>query len=426
MRNGFRNSRWCRIGGATSRWWGVIFGACVALGCQRETTFADVMPILVEKCNPCHLGGVATLRPYFSSYENVRSLGWVMRDAIVSREMPPFGMDNTLACGDNFFDPEGLVLTTAEIETFTDWIDQGMIAGDLGGLPRISMPQQPTLGNDAVRLRPASPYRYAPFRPETMSRCFVVEPELVAGAPEGGFVTGFRVSPTNESIVQNVSLHVVEDEEAIAQVYALEESELEPGYPCFGGPTVDASFLGSWVWGRPVVRFPEGTGIRFDMSKPIVLQVRYNPQGGGTSPEPDHLEVMLELSDDVREAKFLTLAAHAFSLRPGMESAFARVSHVATEGFDVLAVAPVMHSLGHRMELSRRRRFSDTCLARVNHWEFHNHLRIYRYATPPRSVIVGDELHLECEYETRARLSNTFEGQDHLNEQCLTHLYIAQ
>jgi hypothetical protein len=416
-----RRDRWRAVSG-------LLLLVCVAglPACEEPTTYADVFPVLERKCNSCHVGGVATLRPYFTSYENVATLGWVMRDAVTSREMPPFAMNNTTSCGGNYFVDEGLWLTTAELETITDWVDQGMARGDLRNLEAPSRSVEQGLSRESALIEMPEPYEYDPFEPKSMHRCFVVHPEVLSAELAGHLLTAFRVEAGSPRTVQNVSLHALDSDEAAEQARGLAEEDDRPGYACFGGPGVEsARFVGTWAWGREVVRFPEGTGLPLDTARPLVMQVRYNPQGGGSTPPPDRTRVFLELADGGTEGRFMTLAARAFSLQPGVAEVHVGATEIADREFQILGVAPLMHSLGHKMQVSRVRSFSETCLAQVDHWEFYNHLKFYRYATPARQVLPGDQLRIECQYETRARLVPTLEGQESSDEQCIARLYIV-
>jgi hypothetical protein len=179
------------------------------------------------------------------------------------------------------------------------------------------------------------------------------------------------------------------------------------------------------VWGRSVVRFPAGTGVQLAPATRVVIQVHYNAQGGSLHPDEDVTRVSLELSDSATEARYLPLAASGFSLRPGVDDAVARGYLLVDQPLTVLGVAPLMYHAGVAMEVTRVRPFSETCLARVKHWELYNHLRLYQYLTPPPQVFPGDEIDIQCAFDTQSRIEPTREGQDAASEQCLARLYVV-
>jgi hypothetical protein len=393
----------------------------VGLACGVETTYEDVYPILQSRCNSCHVDGVSTYRPYFTDYETVSGLARTLRDTVTSREMPPFGMDNTTLCGNNYFADQGLWLDDLEVEILSEWVDQGTPrGGDVSEPAQVERYVEPELARDAT-IDIGEPYTPAGFDPDSHHRCFLADPQL----GDATFLSGFEVEPGNRFAVQSVALYALDDAEVQGAAASARDAEDEPpGYHCYGGAGVDgARFLGTWVWGRDVVRFPEGTGIRLEPDSRIVVQVHYNPQGGSLHPDDDMTRVHLELADQATEASYVTLAAAGFSLRPGVNDAVARGYLVVDEPFTILGVAPLMHQTGVGMEVTRVRPFSETCLARVNHWEFYNHLRLYQYFTTPPQVFAGDQLSIECQFETQSRIEPTREGHGPSDEQCVARLY---
>ena len=396
------------------------FCSLVALAaCGGETTYEDVFPVLEARCNSCHVDGISTYRPYFTDYENVALLARTLRDTVTSREMPPFGMDNTTRCGNNYFADEGLWLSDLELQTISDWVDDGVPKGstrDLEGAPRYVEPELEHVDRTVT----TEPYAFTGFDPDSLHRCFVADPEMEGRA----FLSAFEVEPGNRFTVQSVALYAVEDAAAKTAAAALDAEDEAPGYSCFGGAAVDgARFVGTWVWGRRVVRFPAGTGIPLEPDSAMIIQVHYNSQGGSLHPGEDTTRVHLELVDDATEAAYVTLSAEGFSLRPGVDDAIARGFLVVEDPFRILGVAPLMHHSGVQLRVNRVRPFSETCLAQVNHWEFYNHLRLFQYLTAPPEVFAGDRLSIECRYETRHRIEPTLQGQDPASEQCVARLY---
>src|SRR6266545_6057536 len=94
--------------------------------------------------------------------------------------------------------------------------------------------------------------------------------------------------------------------------------------------------------------------------------------------------------------------------------------------FTILGVAPLMHQSGVSLALTRVRPFSETCLAKVDHWQFYNHLRLYQYLSPPPELLPGDRLDIECTYQTQSRIEPTRQGQDASSEECAARLYIVR
>ena len=98
-------------------------------------------------------------------------------------------------------------------------------------------------------------------------------------------------------------------------------------------------------------------------------------------------------------------------------------SREVTDGFEILGVAPLMHELGHDLQVDRVRPFGETCLARVPYWEHENHRRLYQYQTRPPEALPGDRLSIRCGFATLARDAPVLQGEDEGDEQCLAYLY---
>ena len=223
---------------------GLALAALGAAACSIETTYEDVRPILAARCGACHEGGVSTFRPYFTDYESVAGLERRLRDAVTSRKMPPFGVDNTTTCGNNYFADQGLWLSDLELQTLTDWVDDGVPRGDPHAEPSPpARSTEPVLAHVDRTIAMTRGYTFSGFDPDSQHRCFVTDPEIDHAA----FLAGYEVQPGNRFAVQSVALHALDGDDARAAAAALDDEDDQPGYPCFGGARVDgARFLGSW------------------------------------------------------------------------------------------------------------------------------------------------------------------------------------
>jgi hypothetical protein len=391
-----------------------------ASACHQETTYEDVQPILERRCNSCHVDGVSTYQPYFKDYESVAPLRRILLDTVASRHMPPFAMDNTGACGDAYFADEGLWLSDLEIQTISDWVVDGVPRGTPVDRDELEHHVEQPLSHVDRSVGIGHAYVYSGLDPMSQHRCFVVDPEIQAPT----VVTGFEVEPGNRFAVQSVSVFALDDSETRAAAAALDEQSPSPGYACFGGASIPgARFVGSWVWGRSAVHFPEGTGIPLVPTSRLVMQIHYNSTGGALHPEPGETRLHLQLDATAEPASYLTLAARGFSLWPGTQEPNARGFIEVDRGARILAVAPLMHHGGKSMRIERVRPFSSTCVAAAPHWEMYNHMRLYRYATPAPEVFAGDRLDIACTFQPPNRL--TVDGEHELNEQCLARLYVV-
>src|SRR3954452_8225880 len=90
----------------------------------------DVAPIVFDKCVSCHRKGeVAPMT--LTSYEEVRPWAKVIRNKVMSREMPPWFADpaHTLKS------PNDRSLSPAQIETIPAWVEGAAPRGSHAALP---------------------------------------------------------------------------------------------------------------------------------------------------------------------------------------------------------------------------------------------------------------------------------------------------
>ena len=101
-----------------------------AAAADREETFRavtfsrDVAPLLEKHCQNCHRPGQVAPMPLVT-YRDARPWAKAIRNAVVSRKMPPWFADPRYGHFAN--DPS---LSPAEIQTFVSWVNGGAVEGD--------------------------------------------------------------------------------------------------------------------------------------------------------------------------------------------------------------------------------------------------------------------------------------------------------
>ena len=96
-----------------------------ALAQQSGATFyRDVAPILQERCQSCHRAGEIGPMP-LATYSEVRPFARAIKNAVVTRKMPPWFAEPSVGKFHN--DPS---LSQREIDTLSQWADEGAVAGD--------------------------------------------------------------------------------------------------------------------------------------------------------------------------------------------------------------------------------------------------------------------------------------------------------
>lgn len=96
----------------------------------QPTFYKDVLPVLQQRCQECHRPG--EVAPFaLQTYEQARPWAKAMKEAILSRKMPPWSADPHFGKFTN-----DRSLTATEIRTISDWADSGAKAGDPKAAPK--------------------------------------------------------------------------------------------------------------------------------------------------------------------------------------------------------------------------------------------------------------------------------------------------
>lgn len=92
---------------------------------KKSTYYADVEPILMERCQSCHRAGEIGPMPLLT-YEQARPWAKAMKNSVASRKMPPWFAEAGVGhfANDRSMSPE-------EIEIISNWADSGAPAGDV-------------------------------------------------------------------------------------------------------------------------------------------------------------------------------------------------------------------------------------------------------------------------------------------------------
>ena len=113
----------------------VLVGACAALlshaaSVSSQVTFnKDVLTIMQKRCQGCHRPGEVAPMP-FLTYDEVRPWAKAIREAVLTRKMPPWFADPHYGKFSN-----DRSLTKGEIDTLVSWVDGGAREGDSKDAP---------------------------------------------------------------------------------------------------------------------------------------------------------------------------------------------------------------------------------------------------------------------------------------------------
>src|SRR5712671_7853223 len=96
----------------------IMIGLAMCGQAQEVNFHRDVLPMLQKRCQECHRSGQMAPMP-LTTFEETRPWARAIREAVVTRKMPPWFAD---PCCGHFANDRSL--TKAEIETLSRWAEK--------------------------------------------------------------------------------------------------------------------------------------------------------------------------------------------------------------------------------------------------------------------------------------------------------------
>ncbi|MDW8280698.1 MAG: hypothetical protein RMK29_03235 [Myxococcales bacterium] len=368
------------------------------------TFYRDVLPILQRSCWGCHAaGGIAPFA--LTTYEEVRALHQPVANAVAARRMPPW-MPREQGC-----EPLSGArrLSQDEIDTITSWSLDGAPAGDPADAPPPPM-EAPALPWVDATLDAGVDYTPDVRRPDDY-HCLVVDPRLQRDEE----LIGYGIIPGVRRQVHHVLVFAAD--RAAAQ--AVDASEPGPGWTCFSGTRVQGERLvAGWVPGMSSVRYPDGTGVLIAAGDVLILQIHYNHTG---RPVPDRTAIQLQLARQrvPRRAYISHLSEPTFLIPPGAQGHSTSQTLTLPVPLRVYGVAPHMHTLGRRIQVSAGSR----CLVDIPQWNFHWQ-QFYFFAAGGLLLERGTVVKMTCTWDNPGTQAVRW-GEGTADEMCLSYFYVT-
>lgn len=172
------------------------FGIAAAAA-PAPTFYRDVLPILQKRCQECHRAGEAAPMALMT-YEQARPWAKSIRQAVVSKRMPPWHADPHYG---TFSNDRGL--TEPELNTLTAWADTGAKPGNRKDAPPPrTFPEGWTIGQpDKVLEMPAS---YTVPAKGTVEYTYFVVP---TGFTEDKWIEKLELRPGAREVVHHIVLY---------------------------------------------------------------------------------------------------------------------------------------------------------------------------------------------------------------------------
>jgi mono/diheme cytochrome c family protein len=363
------------------------------------TYYRDVQHLMTTHCGACHVDGGSG--PFeLATYEQLMATAPLVRTAVESGEMPPWSADPECRT----FQHERR-MSEADKETLLAWIDAGMPMGD----PADATPvEPPKLDLDQVSVATWSALPYTPDASVADDyHCLVMDVEFDAPT----YLSAYQVVPDAAGAVHHIIFYHVPPGGAPAMLDA-DAATQEAGYDCFGSSGFGGQPMGVWAPGGLPLRFPADSAYVIEPGSRIVAQMHYNTVVGSLG--PDQTELHLAYSSAEPQMRVTMPILNGFFDIPAGDPAYVAEFSYPIEGDtpkQIFSVMPHMHLLGRSIDLRRERDGEETCVARIDDWDFHWQ-QFYDLETSDFiEVRAGDTLHYSCEFDNSVENQPIVDGQ---------------
>ena len=245
--------------------------ATVAMGTSTPrgpTFYKDVLPILQQVCQDCHVPGGIGPFPLVTYQDTVEYAADIVKQT-GSRTMPPWGAQvPTADCAPRFGFQDDLRLSDAQISTLGDWLEANTPEGDPADAPPPRPPPIAGLPGVSLQLTPMAPYTLQGTDDEFM--CFVLDPKLT----QTTYLNGTFIIAGNPEVVHHALVYADPDGQSKALADPTTGS-----YSCFGGPGIsNTSLVTAWAPGGVPNELPPNAAMTLSAGTLLVMQVHYHPQ----------------------------------------------------------------------------------------------------------------------------------------------------
>jgi len=374
----------------------LLFGL-LALSLASAATFTkDVAPILFTHCAGCHRpNDIAPMS--LLDYKSARPWAKAIREAVVSRKMPPWFADPHYGSFAN-----DARLSDAEIDTIRAWVDAGAPEGDMRDLPRApEFVEGWRLGKPDLVIDIGQDFRVKPG--QDSYEHFVVPANFTGGR----WIRAAEIRPGNRRVVHHVHVSVVADASeagstSIESMTALSSFLVRDGTLTrvrMDAPVVDNACaanlpdlpylhgfqegaLASYLPGRAPDVFPDGSAKWIPAGSKFEFVIHYARTSDARQTDRTGVGLYLAPAPPDRILRRMDLRNFFFRIPPGDASHEVKRCYTFERDKLLLSITPHMHYRAHDVtyQLVRPSGRTETLLV-VPHYDFNWQL-VYRLKEP--------------------------------------------
>ncbi|HET8938026.1 MAG TPA: hypothetical protein VFN67_31500 [Polyangiales bacterium] len=345
------------------------------------TFHKDIRPIMTENCSmACH-GADPKLRTgpvALDTYANVKMVGAVVVNAVMSNRMPPWPPDE--GCRDLRDHP---AITKEQRALFKAWQDAGFPEGNEADYVAPKMlsladnlgPPTRIITMAAPHTPPANTDEYTCVRPD-----YTFEKDT--------YVRAIEVLPDQKSTVHHVQVHVVS------------------GSACTTGDNIY-----SWRPGGQRLVFSQGDAALIKAGSSFNFQMHYNTIGKMVAPDKTQIAVW-EYTEGKPQREVTRVGVFALPpiLTPGAVETSTANMNVGGAGTEIIGVSPHAHMIAKTMTADLKRAGGKTeCLTKISDWSFEWQMD-YLFKEP-LALAAGDSVEAKCGYDNSVDHQPTVDGK---------------
>lgn len=313
------------------------------------TFYKDVQPVLQQRCQVCHRAGEAA--PFsMATYQEVRPWAKAIREAVLTRKMPPWFAD---AAPGTFSNDNRL--SQQEVDTLTSWVNQGAPAGDPQDAPKpVAFAQGWRIGDPDLVLEMPEEF-HVPASGEVAWQYFPVPTKFT----EDRWIQAVEARPGNPAVVHHIRIFsrapgskafMEPDPQTSQERQHPKEPPKDDGSGALAGPEIGAEEMAAFVPGGDPVELPPGQALLVKAGSDLVVEVHYTTIG---KPQTDRSRVGLTFAKRPPQMRVTEVGTANFNFRiPAGASNYQVITRVTLRAdMTVLSLWPHMHLRGKALLL---------------------------------------------------------------------------
>ncbi len=329
------------------------------------TFYKDVAPILERNCQGCHRAGEAAPMALIT-YQDARPWAKAIRDAVVTRKMPPWFADAAYGHFSN-----DRTLSQADVNTLAAWADSGAAEGNRKDAPKpVEFTDGWNIPKPDVILEMPNDFQ-VPATGTIEYQHFVIP----TGFTEDKWVQVVELRPGNRAVVHHAAVFVRTPESRWLR-------QAKTGEPAAGAQAERGQGLGDelldfHVPGSVPHVLPVGQAKLIRKGSDLIFQMHYTASG---KPATDRTRLGIVFAKEPPKERIVTLqiANQQFAIPAGNPDYAVNASMTVQTDARIVALNPHMHLRGKSFEFRLTPPGAESkVLLSVPHYDFSWQLQYY-------------------------------------------------